>query len=463
MNLLLIETDVLHTVHANAFNSRAFRKLVSVTILVTDGSPHIQHGAFDGLDFFGSTQLVAKYLHLPIGFFDRYAATMLNIHCNGWPDDIGLNDMFANEAFRVLHTLSITNVRGSQSKFQRLAAVNFTMIRRLNYLILVNCGIEIIELNAFDVVGRALRLLRLNSNRIKSIDIDMFRILFESKRRSALEIDENAVKFPCTCHLLALDAMQCPFVEGPRVKCIDCVPSEAFEVTACGLYRAAPFQKFCIDTEPDDFVRIFIVRMAYVRASLSIWTNFSSRARILLADFSALKNQKCQEMSFQGSVKCVKVQKPYSFTLNFNEFGEFRGAALLSITIIPHLDHFGARPMHSMTVRQENMAAIDWMAAIGIASSAFIGFCSGVCISLVRGYCKLRHASDHTTQATDRRSSYEYAMPMGKIDERGECNNYDEILVGPERNTYAEINESSAEQSLENYIEIHDTGYLAIQ
>lgn len=116
-----------------------------------------------------------------MGLFHTAAISIQRIYFEIWPNNVNLNEMFTNEVYYLLHELVIASVRMPKTKFQHLAGDNFTFTRRLHRLLLINCGIETIDVHTFDVIGRTLYYINLMDNRIKYINFDMFRYVYETK------------------------------------------------------------------------------------------------------------------------------------------------------------------------------------------------------------------------------------------------------------------------------------------
>lgn len=157
LDFLIIDTDHLVTIHTNAFNESAFKNLLALTILAERNSVIVHDGALNGS--FGehiSIEFSARSVCLPNGLFNSNSNKFYMIVFNVWPYENNLNEMFAGETFGGLLRLDISNVEMPQKAFRFLHASNFTAFRHLLMLRLVNCGIEVIDSQAFAEVGRSL-------------------------------------------------------------------------------------------------------------------------------------------------------------------------------------------------------------------------------------------------------------------------------------------------------------------
>lgn len=387
IRFLKIITNRLDTIHANAFNRPAFYRLSMLMICIEKGAVVVRDSAFAGFDLLISIERYAKNIrHLPGDLFHPVAMSLWDIKCATWPNDINLDEMFATHPYNMLKVLEIHNVQMPQKKFRLLAATNFTAFRRLRYLELVNCGIEVIDSRAFDTIGATLEYVNLNRNWIKLIDVRMFRSVFESKGLVDFRIDHNRETLACTCRLIELEVMQCPFRDTTTDgSCFDCMrtlmPLTKMVVgvdtaAACGIYRQVHFTNFCI--AKGGLVRIVTIRMTVLGDSLALRTNFISKMRMILMDLNAMQANKCDDRA-RARLKCFQLDK-FVDRLNLMDIEEINGVEFTAITVIPILYEFGARPMHIMTVRNVAVLAtigeieLVLMAIASCALSAIIGF-----------------------------------------------------------------------------------------
>lgn len=393
----------LRVIHANAFNSTAFVGLTSLRLIIAAGDVSIDKEAFKGL----RTMHVLGYegsasVHFPPGLFDAISVSIEDIVFKRWPCDVNMNSMFGNETFRMLTVLHIANVGIPQANFRRLTAANFTSFRRLSLLLLIDCGIEVIEQNAFDAIGRTLKFIKLSRNWIKIVNVEMFRIFFESGISRLLHITVNREPFTCNCALRELYVMQCPMVfKNAKVDCILCMTSANWNDSICDIRRLSNVSKFIQESHNISMMLMLSIRMAWQNHALRIDTKISNRFRILFVDLSAMtRNSTCMDRVTANRHKCWIVNK-VTDRLDLHGIDEVRDAELISITAIPVLYNFGARPMHSMMVRRDRAAGywtcIGW-AAVGIVViilGTIFGFSACICVKIIVDHCYVRR-----TQAT---------------------------------------------------------------
>lgn len=264
VHMLLIKTNQLYAIHANAFNCSALRELLNLEIHIAQGTINIHDGTLNGMRYITSLRLVAKSVgNLPINLFDPIAGTMKFIEFEIWPNNVNLIDSFARETYRMLEGLVIENVQMPQSKFQYLSANDFKTFRRLRFLELINCGIEVIDAHTFDYIGRLLIKLILNLNRIKAINVDMFRKIYESKYNAQLVIKSNA-PLMCSCQVIDVNLMLYPLISMPF---IDCTADDEFDMAkTCGTYQLLRPKKICVRMQrKSELFKYINIRMAYIR------------------------------------------------------------------------------------------------------------------------------------------------------------------------------------------------------
>lgn len=351
INFLTIRTDRLHTIQSNAFDDLAFHTLTYLMLLIHGGMLTICDGALDGTKFLTWFHVdVPVVSTIPLGLFDEQATLMWAIKYTAWPNHINLNGMFAGQIYRSLKWLQIQNVRLPQTRFRYLHMSNFTAFRRLQFLIMTNCGIEVIDEHAFSYIGRSLEVINLNDNWIKMFNVQMFRTAFETKQSLLLTIDSSRARIQCTCDLLEMLVMQCPHSDD---WCTVCDRSDGFQDASCGVYRMVQIAKYDNRSANDAFMRVVSIRMAYDGVSVAIHTNFTSGIRVLLVNGDAMLANagECTERVTKMNFKCFRMGKNIR-RLELGSIDEIRYAKMVSITVIPILYQFAARPMHSMTVRQ---------------------------------------------------------------------------------------------------------------
>lgn len=357
LRVMFLHAQQLDRIHPNAFTAAALCSLWHLWVYIDRGALYIHDDAFRGLFQIEAVQFFVKKVEsLPRGMLDPTASSIWAIHFASWPNEINLSEMFANgRPYQWLNTLDIRNVQLPQTKFRRLSAANFTSFRRLAKLTLFNCGIEVIDEDTFDAVGQTLDFVHLGNNWIKMINLEMFRQLFETKKSTKLGVHSNKVNLLCTCALIEIDIMACPFDEPLPKMCIKCKLVDNFDGAACGVQRNVNFTKICVPWLFESIVTIIDVRMAGHRnGTIALETKFASKIRMLLINLDGMDGGKCAERVTTANYLCLKINR-YNDHLDLRQFDKLRGAEFISITAIPILSDFGARPMHLMTVRQRSM------------------------------------------------------------------------------------------------------------
>lgn len=381
-----IVTRRLTAIHTNAFSGFAFNLLHSLEIRAESGLLKIYDGIFFPMESLEEWQFHGIVVQIPLGLFDAFANTMYCIQFDGWPSETRLGEMFANEIYRQLQILSIVNVRWPQTELRHLVAADFSSFRSLAQLHLINCGIEVIDENAFDAIGHTLVEIDLEGNNIQFISVEMFRVFFESSHWDLFCIGESMLKVQCTCELLELDVLQCPFRVSSDL-CVDC-DSRDFVPMNCKRYTEIDVAKFRTPQDVDTYLRIITLRMAFHGDSLHIHTNFSSKVRVLFVnmdDFDHMDGGKCHARAAQSNYRCLSFRK-FTNPINLMAIGGLRHAELVSITAIPFLYHNGAKPLHLIMARRDIASEhLRSMECIFIAFFAcFLGLLVGVGIALYR-------------------------------------------------------------------------------
>lgn len=427
----------LNAIHINAFNCHAFNSLDQLEIYVKLGSVRIYDGAFNGLTQLFSIIFEAGGIEsLPTGLFDGLANEISHIEFGIWPNNVNLNDMFATEVYRHLKELFIAEIEAPHTKFRRLAAINFTSFRRIEELKLIHCGIEVIDADAFDSIARWLRLVNLDSNSIKYVNLRMFRRIVESKWHAEISFDENDF-WSCTCQSLAFDIMMCP--TSPDW-CYDCDVMESnISIDTCGIRFIANGTKLCIDRQLS--VKYISIRLLYINDAIMIQSPFADGLRLIIVDSNAMSARQCSERVSRSKPKCLLINR-YVGILPLKAIEGIDDAKLISVTAIPILYAFGVRPMHSFTVlRQPLTNEDDW--AVLLVTIFFtvlgipIGISAGIGIQFAWTYC-VKIVSD--------KQKHDYPVEYAEYP----------VYYTKSNVSYAEIDQNHEDG---NYIDVIDTEY----
>lgn len=380
----------LKAIHANAFKHHAFKYLLLLCIDIKNGPVVVHDGAFNGFETFRVLNISAQSVWLPAGVMDVIFQSLREVHLNGWPSEINLKEMFGNVRYRIVILLYIRNVVEPQTKFRLLAADNFTSFRTLNYIYFINCGIEVIHERTFDVVGRTLSEIFLMQNRIKTINLEMFRNFFETKFDALMQLKDTVGYLICSCSLVDLDLMMNPFGLFATEIQSYCMTFDEFDEAACAIYRHSNVSKYHAVSERT-ILRLIGLHMAYTDGLVVIKTNFTSRIRMLLVDLGTMGRGDCVQCISGARYKCLTVNK-YTGALDLSVLVEIRDAEFISITAIPILYNFGARPMHSMTIskRAAGEQRHEWLEWIIIALVAMCSIGTGLIFGIaacIYGQC----------------------------------------------------------------------------
>lgn len=407
IEMLIIDLHELHTIHANAFNGSAFQNLAALELDVEYGGTWIRDGAFNGLEILRGYTIISETVHFSACLFDSASESMHELGFSNWPNNINLDEMFGNQVYRMLSQLTIDSVTLPQTKFNLLSASNFTAFRRLSFLHLRYCGIEVIDEYAFDVVGRTLLEIDLTYNRIKVVHIELFRVFLESNTYATLLLANNEACMKCTCKLIEFDAMHAAFRDGPG-EVINCMLNDGFDPAACNVYRDVDPWKLCSDERNLETMRIVSIRMAHRADSneILVQTNLVSKNRILVVNMNAMKTDRCFERAYTPMSICLIINKTVD-RINLNDIEvDQRDSEFIAITVIPILHNFGAKPMHLMTVRRPVVHDERYFVALIGGGAAVAGAIAGLIAVLCRHFIRQQQSEAATT--TDDPQSYEY-------------------------------------------------------
>lgn len=357
IHLLSIKTQRLDAIHSNAFNENAFSKMQVLQLHIVQGSVQIYEGAYRGCAALSSIHFYSLAVEsLPPGHFHPFAETIELIAYEIWPNTINLDQMFDGKVYSRVSSLTITLVEWPRTIFRTLAASNFTAFRNLAELVLMNCGIEVIQPDTFYVIGKTLEIVDLDGNAIKIVVLDMFRTMFETKKWPTVELPLNRHHILCSCRFLEMDIMQCPIQDKLDTICYQCKALDGFDEDACGLERSAKLSRFCVKTKLDYWMRYVRIRMAHQNEGIAFATKFSSWYRVIAINLTAMMAANCSDRTVASNFKCFMLNESVE-QLTLSDLGELRHAEFMSITAIPLFRFFAARPMHSITIRRQAVIA----------------------------------------------------------------------------------------------------------
>lgn len=449
---LKITAKRLQSIRRNAFNNSAFEELELLGLDVKSGKLKIHDGALNGLDSLHSIVCESQSIQsLPAGLFNPIIPTAACIIFDPWPENINLDEMFAKNLYRAMRVLVIENVRMPQTKFHYLAASNFTSMRHLTHLQLVNCGVEVIAPHAFDDIGHTLNRIILLQNWIKTISVDTFRIVFETKARALVLFGQERDHLLCTCELVEVDVMHEPLTSsGVEVLLrFACKASRQFTIAACNVLQMIDIAKLCIKCDSSQQVRTIDVEMTYYEGDVFIHTQFSGKLRVILTKIDATFSQVCSERVANANHRCLNLDRSIG-QLNLNEIKASGEEELISITAIPILVEFGARPMHMMTVRRkivtENWLLDILLALISLSMGGVLGLSFGIGITVARMPPE-KTGSARSEYTGSSRSSTVYVEPVFTAEDQTDDGLYERIVETPDDG---------------NYVEIEDAGYVAV-
>lgn len=209
VNYLKIEYGTLHTIESGAFNSTVFNEMD--TLVLTLNVPiEYKSGIWRGLNnllmlLLGNVNLFytdAEDFLLP------FAQTLSTYVSNfGHTDkDVRFNRFFANYNLSELREISLNFIKPQLDYRRLLAADNFSSMPVIERINIINCGIEVIEADAFSRIGRTLIQLNLEQNKIKKLPANVFNVFFDKNQLPVLPklLNLTANGFVCSCEFYEL-------------------------------------------------------------------------------------------------------------------------------------------------------------------------------------------------------------------------------------------------------------------
>lgn len=420
---LTIITDYLHSINANAFNTNMFCKLIYLHVNIKYGSLKVHDGALNGLSALSTVTFEINQIdELPDNLFSSVASSLMTLEFVGWPSSTGMDDIFAGSVYELLICLQISDVQLPQTRFRVLAQTHFVTFRIIGVLRLVNCGIEVIDERAFDGIARTLTRLDLSDNRIKFVDIEMFRKIFETKTQWAKIRIKDSGEMACTCRFFELAAMFDPFMQYSISVGYECYISNEFAGTACGAIRDVNLSRICIRPSIDTrgSMRIVNVQKSYIDGLIRISTNFTSKYRVLLVNLDAMSHDDCAERVSRMKSRCLNMHA-FADGFHWNDIDEVRDTEIVLITTIPILYRFGARPMHLITVNQAHVRPNHqcshcisiWVAILCAVLGFVAGFGGSICAKLIKN-CHAMANKQRKHSTIEQPIEYEsYGYPTG--------------------------------------------------
>lgn len=187
-------------IQPNAFNNEAFKNLAHLSF---KQQTHFEYR----LDMFcGLPKLIQLSFH---GFamtnIDRdlllpLRETIVDFYMEVFSSQLDFNEMFSSYKFLRLERLFLSEC----NKVRTLARENFTGLPILKELTVENGTLESICENAFDYIGVTLEVLNLSGNKLKTLPINLFNVIFEinCNYRLGVEIVLANNLWNCDCQLL---------------------------------------------------------------------------------------------------------------------------------------------------------------------------------------------------------------------------------------------------------------------
>lgn len=197
------------TIEPNAFSTHAFHRMRGLVINAV-GFVEIKDGAFNGLDAMEHLSLWADvaYAYTYTGnCLVQFAQRTLGIMVLG-NFDWNSNNIFCNAKMsRLLQIELHLDVKRDVGQLRAISHKNFSSLTVIEKLDMRGCFIDVIMDGTFDYIGETLGDLNLSNNQIKHMNIDMFRVFFDSTTRTKyyskiLRISNNPIECVCDRYLL---------------------------------------------------------------------------------------------------------------------------------------------------------------------------------------------------------------------------------------------------------------------
>lgn len=142
--------------------------------------------------------------HFDGNFLSGKESILERLHFIWLPSEYSLNDIFNSTSTTwIIYYLVIASF---SPKFHLISAANFSKLTALEHLDLSDCGIAIIEDDAFRFIIKTLQTIYLQRNRIKQIVSSTFYGLFDSKMKTIL-LTVRMDQMKCHCDLAEFKAI----------------------------------------------------------------------------------------------------------------------------------------------------------------------------------------------------------------------------------------------------------------
>lgn len=181
-------------IESNAFNAAVFAHLQNLGIYSSLQIINYHSAMFNGLQqlfLLSLSDTHVRRTNQMQNFFqplDKYLEQFLYTGCMG--NGPVLTELFGRNELLRLNFINLSCRHESQLRL--LAAQNFTGLLAVRFLIMTNCGIESIEIGAFDQICDTLEEINFNDNHLLKVNVDMFRTFLD---KSLSNIEPLAKQF----------------------------------------------------------------------------------------------------------------------------------------------------------------------------------------------------------------------------------------------------------------------------
>lgn len=398
------------SIEPGAFETYAFSSLIDISF---SNIPSFEYksGLFNGLRrisemYFNEVDI----RQVNSGFLQPVQHTVNIIHISNTRMELDMNSLFGVHKFFNLERIHIDN----QPDIYTLARSNFTGLRLIKNLMIVNSGLEVIMENAFDFIGFTLRSLRLSGNQLTTLPIGIFNVILE-KNKYANTFDSVFMNNPweCDCEFLESLYVSSVFNSSKAGRKMIC-DSTSSEISSCMNLQILSREKLELPTIHPVFAYAkFLVKVVKDRALINSST--PRNYRLWIADHDGhmrfqIKNPKCPAYDWIAqSTRCHVSRTDHNgVVLPTNEVSRHKFRTIC-VNYIAFRQTLSFWPLHCVTYRLagENMDYFWTMwPIITMIASSLVGAAAGSIAPLLYRRIRKPHGRAPALETNDMNKHY---------------------------------------------------------
>lgn len=396
----------IEAIQSDAFAGEAFTMMKGVTIKENSNLIFVESNSFGRLLHLKYLQLCSMAFHSEFIWGENTAlGTMVINNGPGLAPNISLEYL--------LHKISLPKIEafwiyGSDygAEFTILAPSNLTTLRtsKLYSLGLDSCGIELILNGTFDAIGRQLKKLWLEGNRIKHIYLEQFGSFLNGNQFTKTIILERN-PFECDCNFYLVKSVlranlikqnkEFEIDEYNRISCVT-YKSRINLTQECPNMQIMNASKMYADFGSLLVYSKFNLKLDLEENSLKIRTEIMPPFKILMIRYDPIIwnrtskfKSKCMDINqLKGNTKCLLHRSGVS---HFQDNFYFLHPQFTFVSVF-HLTYLRAWPLHLMTIRTEQQISAHseghqseiWTASVISLTGLLIGFAGVISLKYLK-------------------------------------------------------------------------------